>query len=54
MHLQPVFAGARACLTGAAERLFERGPHPAERFGAVRDEVDEVLSQLSSFLGAHS
>ena len=54
MHRQPVFAGARSFLTGAADRLFATGLTLPSGSALSADEVDEVLSQLSSFLGVHS
>lgn len=50
MHLQPVFSGARAVLTGAAQRLFETGL--ALPSGSVMNEEDvtRVVEAISEFL----
>jgi dTDP-4-amino-4,6-dideoxygalactose transaminase len=53
MHLQPVFAGARAALTGAAERLFETGLTLPS--GSSLDDVAtaRVLDAIRGFLDGH-
>ena len=52
MHLQPVFAGARAALNGTSERLFAAGLSLPS--GSVLDDeqVARVHGVLSRFLGA--
>ena len=51
MHLQPVFAGTRAEVTGVAQRLFENGLTLPS--GSVLDEpqIQRVLGVLADFLG---
>ncbi|MFI7603238.1 aminotransferase class I/II-fold pyridoxal phosphate-dependent enzyme [Actinoplanes sp. NPDC049681] len=51
MHLQPVFAGARSFLSGAAERLFEQGLTLPS--GSVLTEPDRqrILEATVEFLG---
>jgi dTDP-4-amino-4,6-dideoxygalactose transaminase len=50
MHLQPVFAGHRAAVTGAAERLFDRGV-VLPSGSALRDShIDRVLEVLHEVL----
>lgn len=50
MHLQPVFAGHRAAVTGAAERLFDRGV-VLPSGSALRDkDIDRVLEVLHEVL----
>ncbi|WP_199516387.1 DegT/DnrJ/EryC1/StrS family aminotransferase [Nucisporomicrobium flavum] len=51
MHLQPVFAGARAVLSGASERLFEQGLTLPS--GSVLTEHDRqrILETITEFLG---
>lgn len=49
MHLQPVFAGDGALVTGAAQRLFERGltlPSGSVLSDAELDRVEGVISQF--------
>ncbi|PRY19267.1 aminotransferase class I/II-fold pyridoxal phosphate-dependent enzyme [Pseudosporangium ferrugineum] len=51
MHLQPVFAGARAVLTGVAEHLFEHGLTLPS--GSVLTDADKhrILEATTDFLG---
>jgi dTDP-4-amino-4,6-dideoxygalactose transaminase len=53
MHLQPVFAGARTALTGAAQRLFETGLTLPS--GSVLGElqIQRVFDAVTEFLGGH-
>jgi hypothetical protein len=51
MHLQPVFAGARAFVTGAADRLFDTGitlpsgsAHDDTTVARVMDLVTDFVS----------
>ena len=50
MHLQPVFAGARSVLTGAAQRLFEQGLTLPS--GSVLTDADRqrILDTITDFL----
>lgn len=50
LHLQPVFAGARAALTGAAERLFDTGVILPGGSALTDAEVERVMSSIASFL----
>jgi dTDP-4-amino-4,6-dideoxygalactose transaminase len=50
MHLQPVFAGARAALSGAAERLFHNGLVLPSGSALGEDEVRWVLDGVTEFL----
>jgi dTDP-4-amino-4,6-dideoxygalactose transaminase len=50
MHLQPVYAGHRAFVTGAAERLFDRGV-ALPSGSALRDgDIDRVVDVLREVL----
>jgi len=51
MHLQPVFAGAGAWLTGAAERLFATGLTLPSGSALRPDQVGRVLDAVTDFLG---
>ncbi|MEU4423045.1 aminotransferase class I/II-fold pyridoxal phosphate-dependent enzyme [Actinoplanes sp. NPDC024001] len=51
MHLQPVFAGARAALSGAAERLYENGLVLPSGSALSGGEVDRVVGLVRDFLG---
>ncbi|MGY2083166.1 DegT/DnrJ/EryC1/StrS family aminotransferase [Blastococcus sp. SYSU DS0539] len=53
MHRQPVFAGARSVLTGAADRLFATGLTLPSGSALTSGQIDEVMSCLRSFLGQH-
>jgi dTDP-4-amino-4,6-dideoxygalactose transaminase len=50
MHLQPVFAHQRCFVTGAAERLFERGVALPSGSAMSEQELDRVLSALGRAL----
>ncbi|MEV0895248.1 aminotransferase class I/II-fold pyridoxal phosphate-dependent enzyme [Actinoplanes sp. NPDC049802] len=50
MHLQPVFAGARAVLGGAAERLFTNGLVLPSGSALADGEVRRVLDDITDFL----
>ncbi|TWJ22791.1 DegT/DnrJ/EryC1/StrS family aminotransferase [Micromonospora endolithica] len=50
MHLQPVFAGARAVLTGAAQTLFENGLTLPSGSAMTADQVDRVCGRIRDFL----
>jgi dTDP-4-amino-4,6-dideoxygalactose transaminase len=51
MHLQPVYAGHRAAVTGVAERLFDRGV-VLPSGSVLRDgDIDRVLEVLHEVLG---
>lgn len=51
MHLQPVFAGARAELTGNAERLFEQGLALPSGSALTDEQVARIDSRIASFPG---
>ncbi|SMY11380.1 DegT/DnrJ/EryC1/StrS family aminotransferase [Brevibacterium jeotgali] len=51
MHLQPVFAHARAELTGAAEHLFRHGLALPSGSALSDAEVERVLEEIRGFLG---
>jgi len=50
MHLQPVFAGARCALSGAAERLFADGLVLPSGSALGEDQVRRVLDGIREFL----
>lgn len=50
MHLQPVFAGARALLTGAAERLFTDGLTLPSGYAMTESRLARVLDGIEQFL----
>ena len=50
MHLQPVFAGARALLTGAAERLFTDGLTLPSGYAMAENQLVRVLDGIEQFL----
>jgi dTDP-4-amino-4,6-dideoxygalactose transaminase len=50
MHLQPVFAGARTTLTGAAQRLFETGLTLPSGSSLTEPQVRKVLDAIMEFL----
>ncbi len=50
MHLQPVFASARALVTGAARELFERGLTLPSGSALNKSQVNRVLSAIEEFL----
>jgi dTDP-4-amino-4,6-dideoxygalactose transaminase len=52
MHLQPVFASARALVTGASERLFERGLTLPSGSALDAGQRDRVRARIQSFLDA--
>ncbi|AEV86433.1 pyridoxal-5'-phosphate-dependent protein [Actinoplanes sp. SE50] len=51
MHLQPLFAGARAALTGAAERLFRNGLLLPSGSALRDDQVRRVLDEIADYMG---
>ncbi|MCT2141229.1 DegT/DnrJ/EryC1/StrS family aminotransferase [Dietzia cinnamea] len=51
MHLQPVFANARAFTRGVADRLFARGLTLPSGSGLTNEEVDRVISSITATLG---
>lgn len=52
MHLQPVFASARARVTGASERLFERGLTLPSGSALDAGQRERVHARIQSFLDA--
>lgn len=50
MHLQPVFAGARAFTTGAAEGLFQRGLTLPSGSALTLEQRDRVADRIRAFL----
>lgn len=50
MHLQPVFAGARAMLTGAAERLFRQGLVLPAGSAPSETQMERVAGAIEQFL----
>lgn len=46
MHLQPVFAGARAVVDGRSERLFARGINLPSGSGLTDEQVERVIATL--------
>ncbi|WP_200210535.1 DegT/DnrJ/EryC1/StrS family aminotransferase [Micromonospora coerulea] len=54
MHLQPVFAGARSLLTGAAERLFADGLTLPSGSALDDRQVGAVLAAIDEFLTART
>lgn len=50
MHLQPVFAGARAVVSGASEDLFRRGLTLPSGSALSSDQIDRVHTQIGAFL----
>ncbi|WP_243420822.1 DegT/DnrJ/EryC1/StrS family aminotransferase [Micromonospora globispora] len=50
MHLQPVFGGARALLTGAAERLFTDGLTLPSGYAMTESQLARVLDGIEQFL----
>ena len=50
MHLQPVFAGARAFTTGAAEWIFEHGVTLPSGSALSDVDLDRVAAVIESFL----
>jgi dTDP-4-amino-4,6-dideoxygalactose transaminase len=53
MHLQPVFAGTRAALTGVAQRLFETGLTLPSGSVMAEPDTSRVLDAIDEFLAAH-
>ncbi|MCU7722659.1 aminotransferase class I/II-fold pyridoxal phosphate-dependent enzyme [Actinoplanes sp. KI2] len=53
MHLQPVFAGARTALTGAAEHLFGHGLILPSGSSLRDNQVRRVLDDVTEFLDGH-
>ncbi|KGN36420.1 DegT/DnrJ/EryC1/StrS family aminotransferase [Knoellia subterranea] len=52
MHLQPVFAGSRAAVTGTSERLFSTGVTLPSGSELDEDAIDRVIASLRRHLGA--
>ena len=52
MHLQPVFASARARVTGASDRLFERGLTLPSGSALDAGQRERVQARIQSFLDA--
>jgi dTDP-4-amino-4,6-dideoxygalactose transaminase len=52
MHLQPVFAGAQAAVTGAAARLFDTGLTLPSGSALTEPEICRVLDTIGQFLEA--
>jgi len=50
MHLQPVFAGHRSFVTGACERLFDRGVTLPSGSALQDDDIERVLKVLKTTL----
>ena len=50
MHQQPVFAGARAFLTGASDRLFGTGLTLPSGSALTDDEIDRVIRSVRALL----
>jgi dTDP-4-amino-4,6-dideoxygalactose transaminase len=50
MHLQPLFAGARAALTGAAGRLFDTGLTLPSGSALDEEQIGRVLGAIGQFL----
>ena len=50
MHLQPVFAGADALITGAAQRLFETGLTLPSGSALTAADIDRVAGSIRAFL----
>jgi dTDP-4-amino-4,6-dideoxygalactose transaminase len=53
MHLQPVFAGARAYLDGSADHLFATGLTLPSGSALTAEQVETVTAAVQSFLGRH-
>ena len=51
MHLQPVFEGAAARITGVAERLFDHGLCLPSGTGLSDGDIDEVATEVRSRFG---
>jgi dTDP-4-amino-4,6-dideoxygalactose transaminase len=51
MHLQPVYAGHRAAVTGVAERLFDRGVVLPSGSALPDGDIDRVIDALHEVLG---
>ena len=51
MHLQPVFAGARSLLTGAAETLFDTGVLLPSGSNLTQPHIERVVGVLEAFVG---
>jgi len=52
MHLQPVFAESRSFVTGASERLFDRGVTLPSGSALHDDDIERVLKVLKTTLAA--
>lgn len=53
MHLQPVFAGVRSYLTGAAEKLFETGLTLPSGSNLSEAQLERVGAAIDDFLDTH-
>lgn len=53
MHLQPVFAGARAFIDGTSEQLFSTGISLPSGSALGEPQITRVLNTLNSFFKAH-
>jgi dTDP-4-amino-4,6-dideoxygalactose transaminase len=53
MHLQPVYAGAHAALTGAGQRLYETGLTLPSGSALNEVQIQRVLDAATQFLEAH-
>ena len=51
MHLQPVFAGARAFVNGTSQRLFETGVALPSGSGLTDGDIERVIGVLKETLG---
>jgi dTDP-4-amino-4,6-dideoxygalactose transaminase len=51
LHLQPVFAGARAELDGTSQRLFERGLSLPSGSALTDEQLDTVLDVVAGAVG---
>jgi len=54
MHLQPVFAGKRALVTGASERLFRDGVTLPSGSALKTAQIDRVTDAIGVFLDSHA
>jgi dTDP-4-amino-4,6-dideoxygalactose transaminase len=52
MHAQPVYAGARSFVTGAGDDLFAHGVTLPSGSALTDDEIERVVAELRSALGA--
>jgi dTDP-4-amino-4,6-dideoxygalactose transaminase len=52
MHRQPVFAGCRSVVTGAADRLFHSGLMLPSGSAMSSEQVDRIMDEVAAFLRA--